>query len=244
MTLHVMQYSGGIGSWATAQRIAERHGTDNLVLLFADVQQEDDDLYRFLDDTAHHLGVPLTVVADGRNPWQLFRDQRYLGNSRLAPCSWHLKIRPCRTWLDTHADPNDTILYVGLDTSPKDLPRAPGIRAGWAPWTVQFPLHDRPHLTKDDQLAWARKLGLTPPRLYDLGYAHNNCGGLCIRAGKKQWAHTLTVFPDRYAHAEVQERLLREQLGDVTILTEQRAGVRHRLTLTALRERVTAGGAP
>jgi hypothetical protein len=31
------------------------------------------------------LGVPVTVVADGRTPFEVFADQRFLGNSRLAP---------------------------------------------------------------------------------------------------------------------------------------------------------------
>ena len=45
MTLHVVQYSGGIGGWAAAQRVATTHGTHDLVLLFADVLVEDPDLY-------------------------------------------------------------------------------------------------------------------------------------------------------------------------------------------------------
>ncbi|WP_218578851.1 hypothetical protein [Phytohabitans houttuyneae] len=36
MTLHVVQYSGGIGSWAAAQRVIAAHGTTDLVLLVAD----------------------------------------------------------------------------------------------------------------------------------------------------------------------------------------------------------------
>lgn len=244
MTLHVVQTSGGIGSWAAAQRVAARHGTDNLVLLFADVQQEDADLHRFLHDATRHLGVPLTRVVDGRTPWDLFHDVRYLGNSRLAPCTYTLKIVPCRSWLEANADPADTILYVGLDSSPRDRARAPGITAGWQPWTVQFPMTDPPHLTKDQQLDWCRSLGIEPPRMYQYGFPHNNCAGMCVRAGKKEWARTLRVFPDQYARAEAAEQRLRAELGDVTILTEQRAGVRHRLTLSALRQRVLAGGQP
>ncbi|MEV0135753.1 hypothetical protein AB0H83_45835 [Dactylosporangium sp. NPDC050688] len=242
--LHVVQYSGGIGSWATAQRVAATYGTDRMVLLFADVLTEDDDLYRWLDDTTAQLGVPLTRVCDGRTPWQLYRDIRYLGNSRLAPCSYHLKIIPCRRWLDAHADPATTTLYIGLDSSPRDRGRAPAITTGWAPWTVRYSLLDPPHLSKDEQLDWARSLGLRVPRLYDYSMPHNNCGGACVRAGKGHWARLLQVFPDRYAAAERAEAQLRAELGDVTILTEQRAGHRHRLTLTDLRHRVAAGGRP
>jgi hypothetical protein len=36
MTTHVVQYSGGIGSWAATQRVIAEHGTTNLVLLVLD----------------------------------------------------------------------------------------------------------------------------------------------------------------------------------------------------------------
>ncbi|MEJ3741797.1 hypothetical protein WEI85_00645 [Actinomycetes bacterium KLBMP 9797] len=113
----------------------------------------------------------MTVVADGRTPFQLFRDQ-ILGNSRLAPYSIHLKVRPCRTWLDQHADPADTILYIGLDWS--EPRREPAITRGWAPWTVRYPMREPPYLSKQDMLDWCTSLGVRPPRLYELGFAHNN----------------------------------------------------------------------
>ena len=235
MTLHVVQFSGGIGSWAAAQRVAAEHGTDNLVLLFADTRVEDDDLYRFLDDAAAQLGVPVKRVADGRTPFQVFTDQRFLGNSRLAPCSHFLKVRPCRRWLTEHTDPDDTVLYVGLDAS--EPLRAPAITRGWAPWRVRYPMTEPPYLSKDDMLAWCARLGVTPPRLYELGFTHNNCGGVCVRAGQRHWIHLLHVFPDRFAAAEAQEQQLRAELGDVAILRERRGGVSRPLPLTELRRR-------
>ncbi|MFF5085359.1 tyrosine-type recombinase/integrase [Actinoplanes sp. NPDC000266] len=87
MTLRVVQYSGGIGSWATAVRVAERYGASDLVLLAANTKVEDPDLWRFVADSAALLGVNPVVVADGRTPWQVFADERFLGNSRIAPCS-------------------------------------------------------------------------------------------------------------------------------------------------------------
>ena len=206
---------------------------------FADTLVEDEDLYRFLDDAAAQLGVPVTVVADGRTPFQVFRDQRFLGNSRLAPCSIHLKVAPCRAWLRAHTDPADTILYVGLDRS--EPQRAPAITRGWAPWTVRYPLFEPPYLTKQDMLDWCTRLGVTPPRLYALGLGHNNCGGACVRAGQRQWLHLLSVFPDRFDEAEQHEAQLRAELGDVAILRDRRGGVSRPLPLTELRGRHQTG---
>jgi hypothetical protein len=44
----------------------------------------------------------------------------------------------------------------------------PGIVAGWAPWTVEFPTREPPYLTKEEMLDQARADGLVPPRLYEL----------------------------------------------------------------------------
>ncbi|WP_416968229.1 hypothetical protein [Streptomyces sp. 4F14] len=235
MTLHVVQLSGGIGSWAAAQRVVAEHGTRDLVLLFADTLVEDEDLYRFLDDAAEQIGVTVTRVADGRTPFEVFRQRRFLGNSRLAPCSDFLKQRPCRSWLEAHADPADTVLHIGIDWFEER--RVPAIVRGWAPWTVAFPMCDPPYLTKEQMLDAARTAGLRPPRLYALGFAHNNCGSLCVRGGQKHWAHVLDVFPERYAQSEREERELRTELGDVAILRDRTGGHSRPLTLTDFRER-------
>jgi hypothetical protein len=64
------------------------------------------------------------------------------------------------------------VLYVGIDWS--EAHRTPAIVNGWAPWTVRFPMCEPPLLSKQDMLDAARAVGLTPPRLYELGFSHNN----------------------------------------------------------------------
>ncbi|MEV6923983.1 hypothetical protein AB0M46_05645 [Dactylosporangium sp. NPDC051485] len=240
--LHVVQFSGGIGSWATAMRVAAEHGTDRLVLLAADTKVEDPDLWRFVREAAAHLGVTPVVVADGRNPWQVFADQRFIGNSRIAPCSRVLKQKPCRDWLTANADPATTVLYVGIDWS--EQRRTPAIERGWQPWTVRFPMCEPPYLTKAQMLEWARAEGIEPPRAYAEGFSHNNCFGACVRAGQGQWRHLLAVAPERFAAAEAEEERLRDELGDVAILRERRKGVSRPLPLRELRRRATAIAPP
>ncbi|MEV4472878.1 hypothetical protein [Nonomuraea sp. NPDC049504] len=240
MTRHVIQMSGGIGSFWAAKRVADQHGTADLVLLFADTLVEDEDLYRFLGDAAAHLGVELVTVRDGRTPFEVYFDEHFLGNSRLAPCTKRLKQIPCRKWLEANCDPADTVVYVGIDHA--EQRRIPGVIKGWSPWRVEFPMDDEPHWSKDGMLDECRALGIAVPRLYDLCYEHNNCGGVCVRAGREQWLLTLEVFPERYAEAERQEQRFREEFGkDVAILTETVAGVKRPLTLAELRRRYEGG---
>ncbi|MVO87436.1 hypothetical protein GPA10_22395 [Streptomyces sp. p1417] len=242
MTLHVIQFSGGIGSFCAALRVAELHGTNDMVLLIADTLVEDEDLWRFADDTSRYLGVPLTRVCDGRTPWEVFHHVRFLGNSRFAACTQYLKQIPCREWMESYADPADTVAYIGIENTKRDKARIPAIERNWAPWRVEFPLcaKGEPWLSKDELLDEARAVGIEPPRMYELGYSHNNCGGCCVKAGAGQWAHTLEVFPERFARAEAEEAALRERLGDVSILRQTRQKTTYNLPLSELRKQVSA----
>ncbi|MFF2618558.1 hypothetical protein [Kitasatospora sp. NPDC058046] len=239
---HVVQFSAGIGSFASAVRVVRRHGPDRTTLLMADTQIEDFDSWRFAQDASRLLDVPLVRVADGRDPFQVFHDKKFLGNSRIAGCTKALKIDPCQRWLEKNADHERTTLYIGIDASARDRNRIPPIATNWQPWRTAFPLCEEgePELTKNELLDEARSLGIEPPRLYGMGYTHNNCGGMCVRAGKSQWLRTLRLFHERYAIAETQEEEFRRANGDYAILKEQRNRVVYPLTLRELRLREEA----
>lgn len=233
---HVIQFSGGVGSALAALTLAERVGPARMTLLIADTQVEDPDLWRFADDLSRLIKVPLVIVEDGRDPWQLFNDVGFLGNNLFAPCTKYLKQIPCREWMTQHAPPETSIAYVGIEPTKKDRPRAPSITRNWAPWRVEFPLLDGPDRPKEDLLADLRAHGLKPPRLYEMGFPHNNCGGSCIRAGQRQWKHLLDVFPERYARAEREEEAFRShRQKNVAILKRTRDKVTRPLTLAELR---------
>jgi hypothetical protein len=235
-------FSGGVGSWAAAKRVAEEHGTGGLVLLFADTLVEDDDLHRFLREASANVGVEPTRVCDGRTPFEVFRDVRWLGNARVAQCSMELKLKPCRAWLEANCDPASTTLYVGIDWT--ETHRLPAIEAGWKPYAVEAPMTEPPYLDKPDMLAWLRSEGVAPPIGYAEGFPHNNCLKQgCVRGGHAYWKMLLEKRPGAFAYAEAEERSLREHLdADVAILRDRSGGTATPLTLTALRERIEDGG--
>ena len=233
---HVVMFSSGAGSWAAARRVADEHGTDDLVLLFADVRGEDADNYRFLHEAAADVGGELVIVEDGRTIWDVFKDNRFLGNSRLANCSKFLKQQPAREWLDANCDPADTTVYVGIDWT--ETHRIPAIERSYLPYVAKAPLCEPPYLSRDDVFADLKRRGIKRPRLYDLGLQHANCGGLCVRAGQGQFARVLDLMPERFAEWERNEQELRDHLGkDVSILRDRTGGQVVPLTLTAFRER-------
>jgi len=228
---HVVMFSGGLGSWMTAKRVAEQHGTDNLYLVFADVKGhatsphsgEDEDTYRFIKEAAANVGGELVWLVEGRDIWQVFKDNRFLGNSRLANCSKFLKQQPCREWLDANCDPANTTVYVGIDWT--ESHRLPAIVNAYLPYKAEAPLTEAPYLDKDDVRAACEAEGIAIPRLYKAGFPHNNCGGFCVRAGQAQFELLLREHPERYAYHEAKEEELREYLGkDVSILKDRATG--------------------
>jgi hypothetical protein len=229
-------FSSGAGSWAAARRVADQHGTDGLILLFADVKGEDEDNYRFLHEAAADVGGELVIVSDGRTIWDVFRDDRFLGNTRLANCSKFLKQRPAREWLDAHCDPAETTVYVGIDWT--EMHRLPAIEKAYQPYAARAPLCEPPYISRQDMFAELKRRGLRRPRLYDMGMEHANCGGGCVRAGQGQFARLLEVMPERFAEWERNEQTLRDHLGkDVAILRDRTGGELRPLTLREFRER-------
>lgn len=158
---HVVMFSSGAGSWAAARRVVEQYGTADLFLVFADVLGEDEDNYRFLRDAADDVGGTLVWLKEGRTIWEVFRDERFLGNSRLAPCSKILKQKPARKWLDENCDPADTTVYVGIDWS--EGHRMKAVLKNYLPFNVEAPMLAAPWLEKRDVLKLMRDRGLEPP---------------------------------------------------------------------------------
>jgi hypothetical protein len=235
---HIVHFSGGITSWAAARRVVDRHGVERVVLLFADTLIEDEDVYRFLADASRDLGIPLTRIADGREPWQVFEDERFIGNSSKDPCSKILKRKLLDRWGRETAEPGD-IHYIGLDwTEPHRVERFTAAM-GKKGFTVEAPMTEAPYLTKSQLCDEVRRRGFEPPRLYAMGFPHANCGGFCVKAGQAQFKRLLEVFPERFAHHEAAEEKLRSLLGkDVSIMRDRRRGKSLPLTMRDFRERV------
>jgi hypothetical protein len=285
---HIVMYSGGVGSWVAARRVAAQHGTDNLTLLFTDTLIEDADLYRFLiegaanvlrrasapgmegllrraadtppSDDAHiearkvHLSAlrrdtavalpGLVWIADGRTPWELFAERRFLGNNRVGICSMVLKRNTADAWMAAHCNPATTICYVGIDWTEEHRFTRLAERNAKSGWTYMAPLCSAPYIDKYMMLEELSRQGIVTPRLYRLNFSHNNCGGGCVKAGAGHFAHLLAALPDVYAEWENREGAMRAVLGDVAILRERSGGTSKPLPLVQLRRRIEAGRQP
>jgi hypothetical protein len=236
----IVMFSGGSTSYGAAKRCIERYGLDRVELLFADTREESPETYRFLVQSAAHLGAPLRLVTTGKRMWDVFEEERYIGNSMSDVCSRVLKREPLKRYMEQHHDPTRDVIAVGYEWSEGARIRDASPR--WAPWTAIAPLAEKPYLEKCTIMAELDALGIELPELYDWGFPHANCGGACVKAGISQWVRLLEKNPKLYAYHEGRELRWQRVTGlDHTILKDRRGGVTRPMSLRELRLRVEAG---
>ncbi len=229
-------FSSGAASWLAAKRVAQKFGTDNLYLVFADTGIEDEDNYRFLTDAANNVGGELVWLKDGRTPWDVFFEKRFI-NHRQSNCSIELKVKPCEQWIkEMDFDPADTVLYFGIGF--EEIERLEAIAKNWQPFKIDAPLCWNDFGWADRQVIMdeLKKEGLSRPRLYDMGFSHANCSGFCPKAGLKHYRNLLEKLPDVYRHHEEMEQKFLAFLGRNDIGILRRGG--RSLTLKEWREQI------
>lgn len=237
---YIISLSGGIASAACAVLAHERGLPYSMV--FADTRIEDYDLYRFIDELAVALNKPVVKLVDGRDPWDVFVDERYIGNTRTAHCSQELKTEQVRAWMEkTHFFSDFLVLGMYLDEEDR-LERA---RENWAPQNVCSLLIDY-KVFPGDAAELVKRYVPKLPRLYDMGFLHNNCGGMCVRAGQGQFARLLEMRPQFYAEMEDRQEWAMAQIGPTArgFIRVTLEGVPHYMTLKQFREWIQAGGKP
>lgn len=207
--------SGGIGSWAAGMRVMQKYGSEDIINLFTDTKKkndkhphrgEDQDLYRFLSESWGYIGGELEWISVGKHIWQVFEEARYMGNTRHDPCSRILKREAARSWIEKRFSPDEITLYLGIDWTEEH--RAKKCVDYWKPYNVEFPLIDEPYLSKSDMCDWVERYGVRRPRLYDMGFSHNNCGGFCVKGGQGHFFNLLNQMPERYAYHEAKQEEL------------------------------------
>lgn len=235
---YILSISGGMGS-AITWLVAHERGLD-YVPVFADTLIEDEDLYRFLSDLERATGRELVRLTDGRTPWDVYRDKRWIGNTRTAHCSTELKTKQVEGWIDENCDPDDA-LVLGMDWSEQDrIDRAVKV---WAPRPVVSLLNEFKVSRPEFDLILNR-YRIKKPRLYAMGYEHNNCGGFCCKAGLVQFERLYRTMPERYRwHEEQMEAVMADNPNARPFLRQVRDGVTHYITLREFREQLELGTA-
>lgn len=226
---HIVSFSGGMGSFAEAKSCVDKYGKENVVLLFADTLMEDEDLYRFKDEVVAFLGCELVTLCYGMNVWDLFKDKKFIGNTRVDICSSTLKRDLLNGYIqDNYTEITKEFLYLedgsprlnvsgahlyreienytcevhlGIDFS--EHHRLTRVQSYMKPMVYRSTLVEEGRIVPKD---YSEQFGIKRPRLYDMGFGHNNCGGFCVKAGLGHFKLLHEKMPERYRWHEEQEK--------------------------------------
>lgn len=213
---HIIFFSGGKSSFSVADWVKKNYPNDNIVLYFTDTLWEDEDLYRFIKEASDKLKLPLLTHSMGLNPIQLMYKQRVLFNSRIGNCSRVLKMKVASDFLKKGIIPEieywrnkeflkqddfitEATLYFGIGF--EEMHREPPIRKNWKPFEVCMPLIDE--IIDNNEIL--KKYDIKQPRLYDMGFSHNNCKGRCVKAGQGHFKNLKDKMPDVFDELKEQE---------------------------------------
>lgn len=190
------------------------------------------------------IAIPeLQWLVEGRDPWEVYRDERYLGNSRKDPCSKILKRKQADKWLAEHGDPDRDVLIYGIGEHEKhrfDDGDGKGIlhRLASKGFRCEAPLIGMPEI---NPILHVRAQGIEPARNYALNYMHDNCGGFCCKGGKAHVENRNAVHPERADYDAMMEAQMQRFLGKpYTILTETVRKVKFNLSMAAFLLRLRA----
>jgi len=240
--MHIVSFSTGILSALAGRRVLDRYGKQDTRFVFMDTLFEDDDNYRYMREVEKYLGVQMTSLTEGRNPYEVSHAEHVIPNSLVAPCTRRLKIEPFLRYLAEQADQEITI-HIGYDFS--EMHRCEPTRRNYEKlgYQVDFPMLWKPYEFGNYQNVMRNDWGIEPPRMYAMGYTHANCGGRCVKQGQGDWIRTLINFPERYTEIEQWESDMRENEvnADYAILKSRTGGETSPLTLRELREKYEAG---
>lgn len=233
-----ISFSGGMGS-AISAIIAYENNLD-FNLIFADTGIEGPELHRFKNDVARAVGKEIITVTDGRTPWDVYIDKRWIGNTRTAHCSTELKTVPVKKWLEENAKSDDP-LVLGMDWSEMD--RIERAQKNWNRPVVS--LLNQFNVSREEYPFILARYRIKKSDAYKQGFMHDNCGGFCCKAGQVQFERLLRTNPKTYNYHENEMERAMAAIGPTAkpFLRMTVAGELQYLTLKQFREHIEAGTA-
>lgn len=241
---HIVSIGGGVSSTLELPLLViEKYGAANVDFVIAALKGEDADLWRMVDWLEAKTGKHVTRVAWTPYPndvyygvrrnywvnapvwawsgiWDIFMRQGMMGNTLADPCSRILKRETLTAYiLDTYKYQPVT-LHVGITKD--EIDRQLSIRRNWLAKgvPVEFDLCDVD--LKGTSAERAEKILGWTPRLYASGFKHQNCGGMCVKAGHGQMARLLWYDRDTYLYHENSEILFQlKYTTESTIMRDQ-----------------------
>lgn len=196
-----------------------------------------------IEQRTHHLNKIFEIVCKQTglvreysvDPWQAFLDDGFIGNSRIDICSRKLKRDPRKCFTDKF----QCEICLGFDWM--EIHRYEKAQQ-YEPNLIAPMITD----LVDKQALWDefhKASGIRKSRSYDSGFPHDNCGGMCVKAGLGQFRLLWEQRPHVYLwHEERMEYIMSLNPNLRPFLKKQINGETLYLTLKQYREQYLMKG--
>lgn len=203
-------FSCGAASAVAAKLTLKRYGDIcDVRVVNNPVMEEDEDNRRFLADVQEWLGVDIEDARSSKYPLASAEDvwdrRGGMAFPHGAPCTQHLKKEARQQW-EARNKPDWHVFGFGAEERERHNMFTLTERANVLPILIDA------GMTRQDCYEYVVGAGLTPPRIYDLGYPNANCIG-CVKAtSPTYWNHVRKVHPEVFARRAEQSRRLGAKL--------------------------------
>lgn len=205
-------YSNGAASACAAKLTVEKYGADyDVRVLNSPIDEEDADNLRFRAAVQDWIGVPIETVINRKlahtSADRVWRERRFMAGREGAPCTLSLKKEARYQW-----ERENVVTWHVLGFTADEQKRH--ARFVMTERENVLPVLIDAGMTKAACLKMIRAAGISPPRVYAMGYPNANCIG-CVKATSPTYWNLVrrthpAVFAARAAlSAELGARLVR-----------------------------------
>lgn len=198
----VAWFSCGAASAVAAKIAVEKYGDKCVVAHCDTLSSEHPDNARFLADVERWLGVQILRLVSSRyrDIDDVFERTRYMAGIAGARCTVELKKRVREDFqqaTDTHV----------FGFTVEERKRAADFESRNSGLHVLWPLIDA-GLAKEACFETLRSAGIDLPKMYSLGFEHNNCIGCVKSTSSGYWNRVRETFPETFERRARQSRQL------------------------------------
>lgn len=174
----------------------------NIDIVYIDTNSEHPDNKRFLKDCENWFGHEITVIRSYKykDVDDVINKTNFINSQYGAACTLQLKKEVRNEYLkDKYYNKH----ILGFDFSKHEINRYVRFQEQYPQLNVEAPLIDN-RFNKNKCLAILKEINIDLPKMYKLGYNHNNCIG-CVKGGKGYWNKIKIDFPEVFEKRAEQE---------------------------------------
>ena len=199
----VVWFSCGAASAVASKYAIKKY--KNCEIVYCDTGGEHPSNKQFLEDCENWIGKKITILKNEKyeDHFDVFEKTKYLQGIKGARCTTELK----KKMRLKHQRPDDIHIF-GYTLEEKG--RAEKFENHNPEFFVDWILIEN-QISKDNCLGIIWKSGIKMPKMYDLGYNHNNCIG-CVKGGMGYWNKIRKDFPEHYNKMAKIERKIKHSI--------------------------------